>query len=109
MTQRNQAVDARPKVKEKIESICGFGCEVADIDVATGEFGNRMSKHRRLSDRRVTFTLPEVTVMVRGKLVIDMRNESFGVLRSEEVRKFAPRPIRLAEVGPGDGVETGVP
>ena len=57
----------------------------------------------------MTFTVPEVTVMVRGKLVIDMRNESFGVLRSEEVRKFAPRPIRLAEVGPGDGVETGVP
>ena len=50
MTQGNQTVDARPKVKEKIESVCGFVYEVTDIDVATGEFGNCMPKHRRLSD-----------------------------------------------------------
>ena len=50
MTQRNQAVNARPKVKEKIESIRGFAYEIADIDIAPGEFGNRMPKHRRLSD-----------------------------------------------------------
>jgi hypothetical protein len=38
-----------------------------------------------------------------------MRNKSLGVLRSEEVCKFASRSIRFAEVGPGDGVEAGVP
>ena len=57
----------------------------------------------------MTFALPEVTVMVRGKLVINMRNKSLGVLRSKEVCKFAPRSIGLAEVGPGDGVEARVP
>ena len=57
----------------------------------------------------MAFTLPEVTVMVRGKLVINMRNKSLGVLRSEKVREFAPRPIGLAEVGPSDGMEARVP
>ena len=38
-----------------------------------------------------------------------MRDESLGVLRSEQMSEFRPGPIWLTEVGPGDGMEAGIP
>ena len=38
-----------------------------------------------------------------------MGNKPLGVLSAEQVRQFAAGPFRLAELRPGDGVETGIP
>ena len=45
----------------------------------------------------------------RRPLVIDVGDEPFDVLGSEEMRQFRPSPIGLTQLGPDDGVEARIP
>ena len=65
VTQRNQTIDACSTIKQEVESGRCLGDEIADVDITSSELGNRMAEHWWLGDRRMTFALPKVAVMIR--------------------------------------------
>ncbi|CAB4951027.1 unannotated protein [freshwater metagenome] len=109
MTQRNESVDTRADIEQEPKSPCGWLEQRCDIDAAPMKFGNGVPEHRGLGDRRMICSTPEVGVVQRRVLIVNMRDEPRGVLGAEEMLQFTERSTGFTELCPSNGVEAGVP
>ena len=82
---------------------------VGHVDPPAAEFGDRVAVHRRLGDRGAPYPSPEVGWHLRVELVAHVGNEAGAVLEFEDAPELGHRPVRPVEVGPDQGVETGIP
>jgi hypothetical protein len=63
MTQRYHAFNTGSVIEQKVEARGSGSNEVINVDTATGKFGDRVAKHRRLCNRRLSIAFPKLRVM----------------------------------------------
>src|SRR5689334_394968 len=81
----------------------------ADVDPLALQRRDRMAVHRWLRDGRAACPSPERLVVAGVGGVVDVRDEASVVLCLEHVCELGHGAVRLAELGPDQRMEAGVP